>query len=152
MFVDVAYAIHPDFKNHTGWVMIFGKGAAQSGSIKQKLVTRSTCEAKLVGADNASTKILWTKLFMEAQGYKIRENILYQDNKSTILLLNNGKASSEKRTRAIDIRYFFLHDQQQKGNVKVECCPTGEMIGNFMTKLKQGQDFKQFWNNVMGSE
>ena len=32
-------------------------------------------------ADDASTKILWTKLFMEAQGYDIRENILYQDNK-----------------------------------------------------------------------
>jgi len=37
-FVDVAYAVHPDFKSHTGWVMTFGKGAVQSGSIKQKLV------------------------------------------------------------------------------------------------------------------
>ena len=114
-YVDVAYAVHPNFKSHTGWVMTFGKGAVQSGSNKQKLVTRSTCEAELVGADDASTKILWTKMFLEAQGYEIRENILYQDNKSTILLLNNGKASSGKRTRAINIRYFFLHDQQVKG-------------------------------------
>ena len=102
-FVDVAYAVHPDFKSHTGWIITMGKGAIQSSSIKQKLVTQSTCESELVGADNASTKILWTKLFMEAQGYDIRENILYQDNKSTILLLNNGKASSGKRTRAINI-------------------------------------------------
>ena len=81
---------------------------------------------------------------MEAQGYDIRENILYQDNKSTILLLNNGKASLGKRTRAINIRYFFLHDQQEKGNLTVKYCPTGEMIGDFMTKLKQGRDFKRF--------
>ena len=95
-------------------------------------------------------KILWTKYFLEAQGYKVRENILYQDNKSTILLLNNGKASSRKRTRAINIRYFFLHDQQEKGNITIKYCPTGEMIGDFMTKPKQGSDFKRFQNDVMG--
>ena len=105
-----------------------------------------------MGADNASTKIIWTKLFLDAQGYEIRKNILYQDNKSTILLLNNGKASSGKRTRAINIRYFFLHDQQQKGNLEVQYYPTGEMIGNFMTKLKQGCDFKRFRDDVMGME
>ena len=68
-----------------------------------KYFNRSTCEAELVGADDASTKILWTKYFLEAQGYEVRENILYQDNKSTILLLKNGKASSGKQTRAINI-------------------------------------------------
>ena len=111
-FVDVAYAVHPNFKSHTGWVMNMGNSAIQSGSTKQKLVTRSTCKAELVGADNASRKIIWTKLFLGAQGYKVRKNIPHQNNKSTILLLNNGKASSGKRTRAINIRYFFLHDQQ----------------------------------------
>ena len=61
-----------------------------------------------------------------------------------ILLLNNGKASSVKRTWAINICYFFLHDQQMKGNLSVKYCPTGEMIGDFMMKPKQGQDFKHF--------
>ena len=151
-FVDVAYAVHLDLKSHTGWVMSMGRGAVQSGLSKQKLVTRSTCESKLVGADDASTKIIWTKFFMEAQGYMIQENILYQDNKSTILLLNNGKASSGKRTQAINIRYFFLHDQQMNGNLSVKQCPTGEMIGDSMTKPKQSHYFKHFWSDVMGLE
>ena len=149
-FVDVAYAVHPNFKSHSGWIMTMGKGAIQSGSTKQKLVTRSTCEAELVVADDASTKILWTKMFLEAQGYKVQENILYQDNKSTILLLNNGKANSGKQTQAINICYFFLHDQQEKGNLTVKYCHTSEMVGDFMTKPKQGQDSKHFQNNVMG--
>ena len=127
-----------------------GQRCGSIGSTKQKLVTRSICEAELVGANDASTKIIWTKLFLGAQGYKVRKNILYQDNKSTILLLNNGKASSGKRTRAINIRYFFLHDQQRKGNQEVQYCPTGEMIGDFMTKPKQGCDFKRFRDDVMG--
>jgi hypothetical protein len=47
---------------------------------------------------------------MEAQGYKVNENIVYQDNQSAILLERNGKASSSKRTKHINIRYFFVTD------------------------------------------
>jgi len=57
-FVDVAYAIHPDFKSHSGWVMTMGNGAVQSSLMKQKLVIRGTCKVKLMVADDASTKIL----------------------------------------------------------------------------------------------
>ena len=109
-YVDASFGVHPDFRSHTGAVMTMGKGAILSGSNKQRLNTRSSCEAELVGADDYATKILWTKLFMEEQGYEIRRNVLYQDNKSTILLLKNGKRSSGKRTRALNIRYFFLHN------------------------------------------
>ena len=67
-----------------------GEGALQANSSKQKLNTRSSCESELVGCDDMASRILWSKLFMEHQGYRIRKNILYQDNKSTILLLENG--------------------------------------------------------------
>jgi hypothetical protein len=55
--------------------------------------------------------ILWTKLFLEAQGYNVDKNILYQDNKSAILWETNGKKSSGKRTRALNICYFFIINQ-----------------------------------------
>jgi hypothetical protein len=99
--VDASFAVHPDFKSHTGTNMSFegGVGAVMSVSRKQKLNTRSSTEAELVGTDDMSVMILWTKLFMEAQGYDIEKNILYQDNKSAILLIKNGKKSSGKRTR-----------------------------------------------------
>ena len=77
-----------------------GKGAVQSISRKQKLNTKSSTEAELVGVDDMSIMILWTKLlFLEEQGYNIERNILYQDNKSAILLEENGKKSSGKRTQ-----------------------------------------------------
>ena len=148
-YVDAAFAVHPDFKSHTGMTMTMGKGAMQSLSRKQKLNTKSSTESELVGADDASGLILWTALFMEAQGYPVKENILYQDNKSTILLLENGKKSSSKRTRHINIRYFFLTDQIEKGNLKVQYCPTDAMMADFMTKPLQGKKFIEFRKQIL---
>ena len=102
--------------------------------------------------DHVSVMILWTKLFLEAQGYDVEKNILYQDNKSAILLETNGKKSSEKRTRALNIRYFFLTDQVEKGNVTIEYCPTDDMIGDFHTKPLQGAKFQKFRNAILGCE
>ena len=78
--------------------------------------TRSSTEAELIGADDLSVMMLWTKLFMEAQGYHIEKNILMQDNQSAMKLEKNGKKSSSKRTRHLNIKYFFLTDQIQNEN------------------------------------
>jgi hypothetical protein len=150
-YVDSSFAVHPDFKSHTGAVMSYGKGTAQSISRKQKLNTRSSTEAELVATDDVAIMILWTKLFMEAQGYKIDQNILYQDNKSTMLLLNNGKRSSSKRTRAFNIRYFFLTDQIEKNHLAVEYCPSTKMVADYMSKPLQGKLFQEFRKAIMGN-
>jgi len=78
---------------------------------------------------------------MEAQGYEITLSFLFQDNKSTILLLENGKNSSTKRTRALNIHYFYLSDQIEKGNIKVHYCPTNKMVANNHSKPLQGKPF-----------
>jgi hypothetical protein len=142
--VDVVFAVHPDFKSHTGAVMSFKKGALQVISSKQKLNTRSSTKAELMGADDAIMMILWTKQFMEAQGYEVAENILYQDNKSMTLLEENGWKGAGKGSRAINIHYFFLMDQIQQGNVIIRYMPTDDMIGNYMSKLFQGKKFCKF--------
>ncbi|CAJ1947420.1 unnamed protein product [Cylindrotheca closterium] len=98
--IDASFAVHPDFKSHTGGTLSFGRGAAQVMSKKQKLNNRSRTEAELIAVDNVITMILWTKLFKEWQGYPIKKNILYQDNKSPILLEENGRTCTGKRSRA----------------------------------------------------
>jgi hypothetical protein len=148
--VDASFAVHPDFKSHTGATMSLGTGAPISMSRKQKLNTRSSTEAELVATDDAMNLVLWTKLFLEAQGYKVDKTVVYQDNKSAILLEKNGKKSSSKRTRALNIRYFFITDQIEKGILEVEYCPTGEMVADFFTKPLQGKLFEKFKTQIMG--
>ncbi|CAJ1941935.1 unnamed protein product, partial [Cylindrotheca closterium] len=66
--IDASFAVHPDFKSHTGGTLSFGGGAAQVMSKKQKLNSRSSTEAELIAVDDVVTMVLWTKLFMEWQG------------------------------------------------------------------------------------
>jgi len=151
-YVDASFAVHPDYKSHTGATMIFdgGVGSVMNLSRKQKLNTRSSTEAELVGVDDASVLILWTKLFLEALGYTIMKNVIYQDNKSAILLETNGRQSAGKRSRALNIRYFFITDQVEKGNAAIEYCNTDDMVGDFHTKPVQGHKYKKFGDTIMG--
>jgi hypothetical protein len=75
-----------------------GQGAVYSTSTRQKLVTRSSKESELVVAQDVMPDILWTKRFLEAQGFPVSEKVLHQDNQSSILLAKNGRQSSSKRT------------------------------------------------------
>jgi hypothetical protein len=94
-------------------------------------------------------QILWTRYFLQEQGYGACESIVYQDNKSAILLERNGRASSSKRTRHINIRYFFVADRVANKEVDIQYCPTGKMLGDFFTKPLQGTPFRKFRDLIM---
>ena len=53
-------------------------------SRKQKINEKSLTDAKLIAVDEAMSQILWTRYFLESQGYNITEKTLYQDNKCAI--------------------------------------------------------------------
>ena len=91
-------------RDNIGLMIMMGAGAVTSFSRKQKLNAKSSTKAELIGVDDALPQILWTSYFMECQGYKVSENIIFQDNKSTLILEKNGKASSSKRTKHIRVR------------------------------------------------
>jgi hypothetical protein len=50
--VAASFAIHKDMRNHTGAVLTLGLGALVAMSLKQKISTRSSTEAELVGVDD----------------------------------------------------------------------------------------------------
>ena len=95
------------------------------------------------------SQILWTNYFLATQGYNINECVVYQDNKSAILLEENGRASSSKRTRHINIRYYFMTDRANCGEITTQHCPTTEMLGDYFTKPLQGALFTKFRDRVL---
>jgi hypothetical protein len=121
--VDASFAVHPDYKSHTGATMSYrdGDGAVQSISRKQKLNTRSSTESELVGVDNVLVMILWTKLFLVGTGIQHQQQHtvsrqqesyfignkwqekLWEENPSTeyTLLLPHGSSQERKRYNCI---------------------------------------------------
>ena len=94
--------------------------------------------------------MLWSHYFLLSQVYGIVENLLRQDNKSSTLLEQNGKISSGKRTRHINIRYFFITDRVNMKEISIGWCPTKKMVADFMTKPLQGSHFRNLRDYIMG--
>ena len=78
--------------------------------------------------------------------------MLYQDNKNSMLLEMNGMKSAGKRSRAINLRYFWMTDQIKKGNVTVEYCPADEMKADFFTKPLNGSKFYKLRKEILGEQ
>ena len=151
-WIDASYAVHDDMKGHTCAALLLGKGGLYSGSWKQRLVARSSMESELVGVYDVLPQILWTKQFLEEQGWLDSATVVYQDNTSSILLERNGRSSSTKRTKHMNIWYFYVTEQVRKKAIHITHCPMEEMVGDFFTKPLQGSLFIKMHNYIMGSE
>ena len=141
IFIDASHACHENMRGQTGGCITMGKGVLHARSSKQTLNSKSSTETELIGNSDYLPYALWYIYFFRSQGYEIKYKILYQDNESTIKLLNNGKRSSGKQTRHIDIRYFWISDRLKSGAIKVKYCPTECMLADFFTKPLGGSLF-----------
>jgi hypothetical protein len=150
-YVDAAFAVHANGRSHTGGGLTMRKGFIISISAGQKLTTRSSTEGEIVAVDDCMSLILWAREFLLAQGFQVRRNIILQDNMSSILLEKNGRASSGKRMRHINIRYYFVADRSNKGECEIEWTPRENMVADYLTKGLQGSEFQRFRDVIMGS-
>ena len=129
-----------------------GIGVLHAKRGKQTLNIKSSTESELVGTSECTPYNLWLIMFMEAQGYYVKDNVLYQDNQSTIIMLKNGRNSCTGNSRHIHIRYFFVKDRIQKKELRVEYCPSHLMLADYFTKPLQGKLFTTMRNVIMGYE
>jgi hypothetical protein len=120
-------------RGQSGAVLVARDCAVLFKSNKQKVNTRSWTETKLIAIDYSLPTIQWTKNFLKEQGYDLDTKIC-EDNRSMMLLMKNGRLSSGKRTKHLDIRYFYVKDLIDRGIVKLSHCISEEMIADFFTK------------------
>ena len=71
----------------------------------------------------------------------MNNNVVYQDNLSAMKLENNGRRSSGKKTRHINVRYFFVTDRIAKGDLQIEHKPTDLLLADYYSKPLQGKKF-----------
>ena len=149
-WVDAAYGVWMNMRSQTGGCMSMGLGMVHCKSSKQKLNTKSSTESEIVGLSDYMPYNIWFTNFMKEQGYEIEKNVVYQDNQSAMKMEINGRNSCTGNSRHIDIRYFFTKDRVDKGEFKIEYCPTYKMVADYFSKPLQGKVFKFMRDVIMG--
>jgi hypothetical protein len=143
-YIDASYGVHQGSgKSHTGCAIVLGDaGVLAARSAKQKIVTKSSTEAELVGLSDSAAQAIHLRNFVIEQGYSVGPVIVYQDNLSCMALMKRGGPGSE-RSRHINIRHFWLAEKVAAGDVVIEHLSTDLMYANALTKPVQGAQFEK---------
>ena len=146
---DYAYVVHPYLKIHTGGCMSFKYGMVHSKSSNKKLNRKSSTKAGVVGVSDYLTYNIWICLFMVAQEYNIKQNILFQDNQSAIKMEKTGRS----RALVTPGKLIYVTSLLSK-RLKVTKCLLHTVAQNIcsqiFTKALHGALFAKFCDAIMG--
>lgn len=149
-YVDTSHQTHHDCQDNTGSILTFVAGVTMSLFTKHKLPSKSFTESELICVHDKMSDIQWWRRnFLEAQGYTISNNIVYQDNMSTLSLAKNGYVSSSKCTKYIKAKYVFVWHYHNAWELDLQYCTTEEMWADVLTKPLQGHKFCLMWAFLM---
>jgi hypothetical protein len=120
-------------KSTTGALFFLGSNPISWQSQKQKVVALSTCEAEYIAATTGACQAIWlARLLGDLTGEKPRAATLRVDNKSAISLIKNPVF--HERSKHIDLRYHFIRECVEKGQIFVEFTRTEAQLADILTK------------------
>jgi hypothetical protein len=151
-YIDALHQVHEDCRGQIGCLMTLGKGAVVSSSYKMKCNTKSSTKTELIAFHDKLPDVIWTRYFVQCQGYNIDKCTIFQDDMSTLLLEKYGQVSSRKRSEHIKAKYFLFKDYYDAGEVDLRYCSSDTMWADVLTKPLQGQksrDICTFLHNCL---
>jgi hypothetical protein len=121
---------------------IFSRSPISWRSSLQRLVTLSTTEAEYVALSSTVQEVLYMRSLLRELGYpQVKGTTIHEDNQSTIKIAKNPEHHG--RCKHIDLRYFFVQERVQSGDIEVKYCPTDVMIADMLTKSLGPQKFTE---------
>jgi hypothetical protein len=137
-----------DRKSITGWIAMLHGDPISWASKKQKVVAQSTCEAELYAEAAAINETKWLSGLLDELGLGPNEApLIYGDNQSAQELSKNDVKS--ERTKHIDIKYHYIHDEVNSGRVELEWIPTTEQLADILTKALGGPQHKELRDQLL---
>jgi hypothetical protein len=148
--IDASFAINAGARSQTGIVIQLGGALLAAYSNRQKLVTLSTAESELVALSSGTQEVVWFRGFLEEIGFKqTSPTPCEQDNKSTIMLANQGAGRGGK-SRSIYVRYFWMKEKIDDGTIELVYTPSDDIIADGMTKALPRDKFIRWRDRIMG--
>jgi len=150
VYADADFAGEPDEAKSTGGVLTLLLGSSIDFSSRlQKGTGISSCESEYMNLTPAVQQGLWLRklvanLELEQQG----AIIVQEDNKSAIALANDS-GRFRKRTKHINVKYHFMRQHIDSGEISLQFCPTKDMLADIYTKPLQGLPFARLRDAVL---
>jgi hypothetical protein len=126
-------------KSTSGTCEFLGRSLVSWASKKQNSVALSTAEAEYIATGHCCAQLLCMRQTLRDYGYKLTKIPLLCDNESAIRMADNPVEHS--RTKHIAIRYPFLRDHQQKGDIEIAYINTKDQLADIFTKPLDEQTF-----------
>jgi len=122
-----------DRKSTSGYVTFLDKSLVSWKCEKQAVVAQSTTEAELISANSGAREVIALRRIMIDLGIpQVKPTTMFEDNQGCIALMHNDVKN--KRTKHIEIKYFWIRDQITNGELNMVYCPTERMVADIMTK------------------
>nr|CAE04585.2 OSJNBb0006N15.2 [Oryza sativa Japonica Group] len=128
-----------DRKSTSGTCHFLGTSLIAWSSRKQSSVAQSTTESEYVAAASSCSQIFWLLSTLKDYGLTFEKVPLFCDNTSAINIAKNHVQHS--RTKHIDIRFHFLRDHVEKGDVELQFLDTKLQIADIFTKPLDSNHF-----------
>jgi hypothetical protein len=135
-----------DRKSTSGTYQFLGRSLVFWASKKQNSVALSTAEVEYIVAGHCFAQLLWMRQTLRNYGYKLSKVPLLSDNESAIHMADNPIEHS--CTKHIDIRYHFLRDHQQKGDIEIAYVRTHNQLADIFTKPLDEKTFSKLRNEL----
>ena len=136
-YIDASFGIHEDGRSRTGVALMMSGVCVGAWSSKQKLNTKSSTEAEIVGLSDGLPHVLWMRELVLAQGHSLPATRVHQDNQGVLSIMKQGRRPKH-RTKHLNIRHFFARDRVECGDIELVYCPTRDMVADVLTKAVNG--------------
>jgi hypothetical protein len=134
-FSDADWASNLHRHSISGFAFFVGCGAVSWSAKKQHIITLSSTESEYVALTNASKEVIWIHKLLRELPFLITHSLpttLFCDNQGAIDLSKDSKFHA--RTKHIDVHFHFVRQTITQGHIKIQYCPTDDMIADIFTK------------------
>ncbi|WVZ75732.1 hypothetical protein U9M48_023765 [Paspalum notatum var. saurae] len=135
-----------DRKSTFGTCQLLGISLVSWSSHKQASVSLSTTEAEYIAAASCCSQLLWTKATLSDFGLRFGKIPLLVDSTSAISVAKNPVLHS--RTKHIDVRFHFLRDHYEKGDIDLIHVVSANQLADIFTKPLEFDAFARLRGEV----
>jgi hypothetical protein len=122
-----------DRKSTLGCCFSLGSAMTSWQSREQSSISLSTAEAEYIATCSANCEAIWLqKLLTGLFDLEMEATVIFCDNQSCIKMTENPVFHDKMKHN--EIRYHYIRDMVQKGDVKLQYVGTDEQVEDVLTK------------------